>query len=391
MAKIDIFPISFNGIKPPLNLLYELFSSKLDVNNLVYPLDLASNPTYGHAVQFTVFDYEYPIAETFKNESIKNIIESPENWVNPINFKAQPKKNPKAHISLYMPDTLAFDYTNDWSQVSLTDTLGAAGLFGSAISDASKFLKDKGDYNSGNFANLITNPAALYATKKIAGEDAAALLGNVMKQVPNPQLQLLYKGIGLREFQFEFRFTPTSAKEAKSVDEIIKSFTYYSVPQLLGAASHQYLQPPQIFNIKFAFTSGTGLSGAISNFFKNIGTNILSSQVSAAVFGSNPTSTVESAPSAKIFEIYSDCVLTDMNIDYAPNGWAAYADGYPVETRLTLQFKEMDIVTKDNIRQSSNYFGGTSSIQQTISDVFSGNPSVPQPLRDVFNINNIVK
>ena len=51
MASIDILPLSLGGVRPPLNLLYELFSSKIDAQNLMYPLDLATNPTYGHAVQ----------------------------------------------------------------------------------------------------------------------------------------------------------------------------------------------------------------------------------------------------------------------------------------------------------------------------------------------------
>ena len=38
-------------------------------------------------------------------------------------------------------------------------------------------------------------------------------------------------------------------------------------------------------------------------------------------------------------------------LDYAPNGWAAYNDGFPIQTRLTLQFKEMDIVTKRTLRE----------------------------------------
>jgi hypothetical protein len=49
-----------------------------------------------------------------------------------------------------------------------------------------------------------------------------------------------------------------------------------------------------------------------------------------------------------VFEI-GDCVLSNVNVDYAPNGWAAYNDGFPIQTRLTLQFKEMDIVTKQKL------------------------------------------
>ena len=54
-----------------------------------------------------------------------------------------------------------------------------------------------------------------------------------------------------------------------------------------------------------------------------------------------------SAPDAKVFKV-NDCVLENVNVDYAPNGWAAYNDGYPVQTRLTLQFKETQMLTKQH-------------------------------------------
>ena len=60
-----------------------------------------------------------------------------------------------------------------------------------------------------------------------------------------------------------------------------------------------------------------------------------------------------------------------MNVDYAPNGWAAYSDGSPVEIRLTLQFKELDIVTKEAIdpRRDATYSGGEAAIAQAVSNV----------------------
>lgn len=384
MATIDILPFSIGGVKPPMNLLYELFSSKIDSKNLMYPLDLGTNPTYGHAVQFTIYDYQYPAAEAvtgaFNNldkltstlsgnittESLKGLFGDTTlaeglKALSPTNLRLQ-KSNPLSTISLYMPDTLAFDYNHLYNELSLTETLGAPGILASAMADTGSMMQGK-DNSMGNYANLVAGPAAYLIDKKLGG-----LAGNIAKSVPNPQLQLIYKGTGLRQFQFEFRFTPNSKKEAQSIDEIIKNFTYYSVPKLKGAASHQYLEPPQIFNIKFAFTGGSGLSGAVMNFFKNIGTNILTSQIGGNLFGSNPLNQ-KNNPAPKIFEVYSECVLENMNLDYAPNGWASYDDGYPVETRLTLQFRELDIVTKDNIRPSQSYFGGNGP--KNISDAVS--------------------
>ena len=41
------------------------------------------------------------------------------------------------------------------------------------------------------------------------------------------------------------------------------------------------------------------------------------------------------------------CVLTDVNVNYAPNGtWSTHDDGSPVQTSLTLSFKEIELVDR---------------------------------------------
>jgi hypothetical protein len=42
----------------------------------------------------------------------------------------------------------------------------------------------------------------------------------------------------------------------------------------------------------------------------------------------------------------STCVLQNITVDYAPSGAAFYNDDSPVNTRMTLQFKELEFITK---------------------------------------------
>ena len=46
------------------------------------------------------------------------------------------------------------------------------------------------------------------------------------------------------------------------------------------------------------------------------------------------------------------CVLENISVDYAPIGWVTYDGGQPVQTKLTLQFKEIEIVDKTRIRDN---------------------------------------
>jgi hypothetical protein len=167
----------------------------------------------------------------------------------------------------------------------------------------------------------------------------------------NPQIQLLYKGIALRTFTLEFIFTPKTAQEAKISNDICDSFAFYSAPGLAGAAggdSGQFLTPPQLFKISFKFLGKNDILGSVSSVFSSA----LSNSGLGFLNTTNPTSTITNGNTAKVMTI-GDCVLENVNIDYAPNGWSAYNDGYPIQTRLLLTFKETKMVTKQDIKNNS--------------------------------------
>ena len=216
-----------------------------------------------------------------------------------------------------MPDTLQTSYDSDYSTVSLTNAFGLTGYLANAIADRYKSVADF-KFSKEELSNLINSDfgklvgaglaGGLAGSLKGSAQDTTALILQAMKMSPNPQLQLIYKNVGLREFQFSFVFTPSNQQEATVVDKIINRFNYYSLPYLHynGGNFSQYLTPPQIFNIKFIPLLGG---------------------------------------ESKIFSI-GDCVLTNIAVDYAPNGWSVYQDNHPVETRMNLMFREMNMRTK---------------------------------------------
>jgi hypothetical protein len=110
-----------------------------------------------------------------------------------------------------------------------------------------------------------------------------------------------------------FTFTPKSQAEAKIVNNIIYQFKYYAAPALAQGKSTSsetmFLIPPAIFNVNF--------------FVKGIDNKYLPK--------------------------YADCVLKNIDINYAPNGFAAHVDGAPIQTHMTLQFEEIEIVDKSRL------------------------------------------
>jgi hypothetical protein len=146
-------------------------------------------------------------------------------------------------------------------------------------------------------------------TDALGGNDALKLALNAAGYVFNPQKQLLFQGIEFRQFNMSFTFTPYSAKEAQDVKEIIKLFRQWSSPQKAAASGGMFWNPPALFEVKFLFNSTQNLN----------------------------------IPKLK------DCVIESVEVNYAPNGWAAHADGAPVQTTITLQLQEIALVDRSDI------------------------------------------
>lgn len=236
-------------------------------------------------------------------------------------------------IALYMPDTLQFQHQQLYSEMNL-----GGGLFAKlgALADAGKSLKDVRDSGSfAQFAGRNLSPFVLNALTNFAGDAGRAVFAGLTGTVVNPQLELLYSSPKFREFRFDFMLYPRSQKEAEEVQNILERLRFHQAPEVLGQGSPGglgsfFLVPPSEFDIKFYYNG-------------SINPNI------------PPIST---------------CVLQQIDIDYAPTGFAAYekpnqltarlgGTGMPVGIRLGLQFMETEILTKANYRskKSEPYIG----------------------------------
>ena len=395
----NIGGVNLNSITGPLA---SLLNTQNSVQNLLFPSDLGSNPSMGHAVIISAYDYYSELGNVIQN-TVKNIagvtsvsgaideakkllpgsISDAAGALGQITQAAKyapiTQSNPLATVSLFMPETVNMNYNSSYSEVSITEELGLAGFAGNAISDAGKL----GLRNAVTTYGTAAAGGALNALSK-SGLNIGGNGGNVGTLATqgagifvNPQMQLLYRGVALRTFQLEFIMTPKSPAEAKTVKDICDSLTFYSLPGIAGAqrgGSGQFLTPPQIFKVQFKFLGKNGITGTLSNV---IGSALNSSGLGFLTSGGG-SAAINSAAAAKTYTV-GNCVLEDVNIDYAPNGWAAYNDGYPVQTRLTLQFKETTMVTKDAIQNQKvqDNYNNQQANQTTINNAVS-NALTPQ-------------
>jgi hypothetical protein len=230
----------------------------------------------------------------------------------------------KDAIALYMPDTLNYTYSQSYDQLTLGEELGGQGLA------AAKSVMDA--YQSGGYsaaAGAVAKSAVETGKQKI-GQAVAGALGSAQTgqailaatgRVQNPMLEMVYKSPNFRTFQFDFVFYPRDEREALEVQRIIERLRFHQAPEIMKGAGG-FLIPPSEFDIKFYYGGGE-----------------------------NPN----------IPQI-ATCVLTNFDVNYAPNGFSAYEvpgenspnlgrTGMPTSIQVTLQFQELTYLTKADFRE----------------------------------------
>lgn len=144
-------------------------------------------------------------------------------------------------------------------------------------------------------------------SRAIAAE--AASLNNILARtdnvVLNPNMELLFNGPTLRPFNFQFKLSARSKKEAEIIVKIIKYFKYHSA---VVEEDNLFLKAPDIFKITYIY-------GKTSDREKN------------------------SHPGLNKFK---ECALTNFSVDYTPLGsYATFEEGYMVSYNISMQFQEL--------------------------------------------------
>lgn len=146
------------------------------------------------------------------------------------------------------------------------------------------------------------------AAAKINAQNAKALLaGDFTKKfqfkTANPKKQAFFAGIEPRSFNFNWVFAPQSLAEAQTIEAIVRTFTYYSLPGLAQTLD-PFFDFPSTYAITFPGTSG--------------------------------------------FPIISPCVCDAVVTNYSSATMELLASGHTVQIGLNLTFREMDVRTRQS-------------------------------------------
>ena len=229
------------------------------------------------------------------------------------------------NVSLYMPPTIAVRYESVWSELEMQsektkalsgfDVGNLAGNLGAGNAEG---LLQSAMASIGNGASreqlqqLVTGNVA---GSTLGGESVAVEARRILSQgqntAVNPFISMVYGGPKLREFMFNFTFSARSKSESDQITMILKTFKSAMHPDTLNNGKLFYVYP-YVFDI-FLITPSTD----------------------------------------RMFNI-KRAALTGMNIDYAGSGIPSFfKESYaPVDIRASLQFKELDLLTKDDIENN---------------------------------------
>ena len=212
-------------------------------------------------------------------------------------------------IALYMPPSISVQYQSKYgeSNIGALAAAGAgaidafAGRNGADLTTAVKGALSEGKQGAETMIMGVLDTVAPGATALLALEKGA---------VRTPKMELMFEGIGRREFSYEFTFIPKDVAEAKIIKKIVYEFKYHMASNYTDGTFRE-MEIPSMFNIRYMY------KGDENTHLNKIST----------------------------------CALEGMDVSYGGDRFVSYEGGVPQTTKISLKFKEMEIITKKQISE----------------------------------------
>ena len=140
-----------------------------------------------------------------------------------------------------------------------------------------------------------------------------AVMSRGMGKILNSNKELLFDGVNLREFKFDFTFTPRNGKEGEVAMKIIRNLKMAMAPKKgeskSGSSGGVLINSPNLFLLQY-------LQGGTQHPFLNS---------------------------------FKPCALTSFSVNYTGAGtYATYADGTPVHMKVAMSFKETNPIYEED-------------------------------------------
>ena len=232
------------------------------------------------------------------------------------------------NVVLYMPEDVSTGFRAQWGGKNLTNF--ASGVLSAAGADGFDKLKRSGDALAGAIGNVSYIAGAQAISKFISATSGDQIsnddvFGAISGAILNPNTELLFSGVDMRNFVLNFKLVPRDEKEASMVNSIVAHFKKASLPSRVpdkifgndSSIKRNFIGAPKL--VRVSFMSGENEHPYLPR--------------------------------------YKMCALTQVDVNYTPDGvYSTYEGGQPVAIQMSLNFQETKIVFADEV--NANGIGG---------------------------------
>jgi hypothetical protein len=224
-------------------------------------------------------------------------------------------------ITLYMPQMVAFTTSAQYQDEVVGDAAAAGANVYQEILNGQKsgldIAKDAMKRLGKDIGEGMINKG-ISALSIIPGIEGAKDVFFAQRGfIKAPKMELFFKGIGKRKFQYTFKMTPRNDAEMQEIRKIVQAFRLNMLPEFEdGDRASRRLTIPNTFDIQYMY------NGKVNQYLHKIST----------------------------------CVLESCDVKFSGEGkyqtFTADDDGAPpTVTEMSLNFQEMEIITKERVAE----------------------------------------
>jgi hypothetical protein len=225
---------------------------------------------------------------------------------NAVPFNGRSQRRLKTAIALHVPNQLSVRYATTWGTAE--NTAGAQALM-SAGSSVGEALANNPTAAIKNLTDAAATGAEAFVANKMANNKYSQIISAATGTAANPKKEQVFEGVEFRKFAFDYQFYPRDEFEAENVLNIIHQFKLHMHPEFKSELNYVWIYPSE-FDITYYTNGAENL-----NLHK-----------------------------------HTSCILESMNVNYTPNGnFSVFANGMPTQINLSLEFRELQLASKETI------------------------------------------
>ena len=233
-----------------------------------------------------------------------------------VRIKRPPTRRLDTAIAMYMPASIQVSYKTTYDDEAIGGLAAAAasvyqvtkggGSFGDALKDQLGNIAEDAKKKGLKVALDIADGLGVTGAKAALEITTGAVIAD--------RMELAFKNVDRRSFEYTFKMIPKNSRETEEIRKIIFAFKANMLPEMLEGRNRDTMTVPNTFNIQYMY------KGKENDYVHRV----------------------------------SECFLDNVSVTYGGDRYKTFEphadDGAPpVETSISLSFKEIEIITRERV------------------------------------------